>query len=294
MLVVKKSPVVLIPAGALFISFSGVWVTWAAVHPLVSAFYRVFFATLFLVVICVLKRDYQALTCRQWLLVLLAGISFSGDLVCWHAAIGAIGPGLATILGNFQVFLLTGLAIFLLHEKYTLKFFISIPLAFLGIAMIIGLDLGQLSSNDRTGIFLGLATAAFYAIFILILRKLQASLATGSIFFSLMLCSASTALVLAGALLFSNHSFAIAVGSPLGSLISLGLFSQVIGWLLITNGLPLTSPAIAGLMLLLQPALAFCWDVLIFNRQTALLNWLGVCLALAAIYMGMSNRPKVN
>ena len=294
MITATKSPVVLILTGALFISFSGVWVTWADVHPLVSAFYRVFFGTLFLVTICALKRDFQPLTPNQWLLVLLAGISFGGDLICWHASIDYIGPGLATILGNFQVFLLTGYAIFILHERCTLKFIISLPLAFFGISMIIGLDFSSLPHTDRTGIFLGLATAAFYAVFILILRRLQASLATDSIFFSLMLCSASTALVLGIGMVGLNQSFIITSGYTLGSLICLGLFSQVIGWLLITNALPMTSPAIAGLILLLQPALAFCWDVLIFNRPTELLNWLGVAVALIAIYLGMAGSRKRN
>jgi drug/metabolite transporter (DMT)-like permease len=44
------------------------------------------------------------------------------------------------------------------------------------------------------------------------------------------------------------------------------------------------------LILLLQPALAFVWDVLFFQRPTTLVNWLGVMLALAAIYLGMAGQ----
>ncbi|MEE4166461.1 MAG: EamA family transporter, partial [Desulfocapsaceae bacterium] len=54
------------------------------------------------------------------------------------------------------------------------------------------------------------------------------------------------------------------------------------------NSLPRVKASIAGLLLLLQPALSFVWDVLIFNRYTTLLNWTGVVLGLAAIYLGMS------
>jgi drug/metabolite transporter (DMT)-like permease len=46
------------------------------------------------------------------------------------------------------------------------------------------------------------------------------------------------------------------------------------------------------LILLLQPALAFIWDVLIFNRPTDILNWTGVVLTLAAIYMGLTGKAK--
>jgi drug/metabolite transporter (DMT)-like permease len=42
-----------------------------------------------------------------------------------------------------------------------------------------------------------------------------------------------------------------------------------------------------GLILLLQPSLSFVWDVIIFQRETSMVNWLGVFMVLAAIYIGM-------
>jgi drug/metabolite transporter (DMT)-like permease len=86
----------------------------------------------------------------------------------------------------------------------------------------------------------------------------------------------------------TNTSFAIPSLFSLLSLLALALFSQTIGWALISSSLPKIAPSIAGLILLLQPALAFVWDVVIFNRATTIMNWIGVAIALAAIYMGMS------
>jgi drug/metabolite transporter (DMT)-like permease len=48
-------------------------------------------------------------------------------------------------------------------------------------------------------------------------------------------------------------------------------------------------PSVAGLLLLLQPSLAFVWDVLIFQRPTSATQWLGVAIVLSAIYLGMSS-----
>jgi drug/metabolite transporter (DMT)-like permease len=45
---------------------------------------------------------------------------------------------------------------------------------------------------------------------------------------------------------------------------------------------------------LLQPALAFVWDVLFFQRPTTLINWLGVLIALVAIYMGMARQSAAD
>jgi drug/metabolite transporter (DMT)-like permease len=75
-------------------------------------------------------------------------------------------------------------------------------------------------------------------------------------------------------------------------LIALGLFSQTVGWLLITHALPHIPAGIAGLILLLQPSLAFVWDVIFFDRQTSSLAWVGVALALSAIYMGATSAQK--
>ena len=44
-------------------------------------------------------------------------------------------------------------------------------------------------------------------------------------------------------------------------------------------------------VLLLQPALAFIWDVVLFDRPTAVLEVVGAMLALVAIYLG-SAREK--
>jgi drug/metabolite transporter (DMT)-like permease len=50
--------------------------------------------------------------------------------------------------------------------------------------------------------------------------------------------------------------------------------------------LPAVFASLAGFILLLQPSLAFVWDVLLFQRPTSLMNWVGVSIVLFAIYLG--------
>ena len=78
------------------------------------------------------------------------------------------------------------------------------------------------------------------------------------------------------------------------ALMALGLFSQVIGWILITNALPKIQASLFGFILLLQPALAFVWDVLFFQRPTSLINWIGVFIVLIAIYCGSVKLSQSN
>jgi drug/metabolite transporter (DMT)-like permease len=93
-------------------------------------------------------------------------------------------------------------------------------------------------------------------------------------------------------MLHAGDSFTIPNSKSLLALLGLGLFSQTIGWVLIANAMPKIRASFTGLILLLQPALAFIWDVLIFNRPTDILNWTGVILTLAAIYMGLTGKAR--
>ena len=288
----KHITLVNILSGACFISFSGIWVAWSGVEPTVSAFYRVFFGALFLIIPCAIKHEFRKVTLHKFLMVFLCGLCFAADLLCWHSCINYIGPGLATIVGNFQVFILTFVSVLFLGEKITLRFLISVPLAIGGLFLIIGFKWSELPTGYSTGIWLGLATALFYSAFILTLRKVQTMQTEPLFFFNLLLVSLSSSVFLGITILFSGSNFTIPTPSSLGSLLCLALLSQTIGWNFISKGLSKIAPFIAGIILLLQPALAFIWDVLIFDRQTSLLNWFGVFVALSAIYMGMTSSGK--
>ena len=139
---------------------------------------------------------------------------------------------------------------------------------------------------------MGILTAFLYASFLLSLRKLQSGMGQSSFFYVLMLVSLATAFFLAIEMIRSGDTFQIPGIKSFFALGALGLFSQVIGWILITNALPHVRASYSGLILLIQPALAFVWDVLFFERSTTLINWGGVVLALFAIYIATTGKFK--
>jgi drug/metabolite transporter (DMT)-like permease len=282
-------PLVRILAGAVLISFSGVWVTWSGVSPSVSAFYRVFFGTIFLLVICLVKKELKPVSPRTLSLVVLCSLCFAADLVCWHTSVLYIGPGLATILANFQVFVLTIASVLYFGLKIRPGFLLSLPLAFLGLLLIVGFQWTGLSDNYQTGIYLGLAAALLYAGFLLSLRKIQEAQAPISSLYGLLLVSGVSSIFLAAQVLLAGDHFRLPHLGSFGALVGLALLSQTIGWAVISNSLPRVVPSIAGLVLLLQPSLSFVWDVVLFERQTSAVQWLGVGVTLAAIYLGMSS-----
>ncbi len=204
-----------------------------------------------------------------------------------------MGPGLGTILPNFQVFILAAVGVVFMGERLRLTFLASVPLALLGLFLVVGVGGSPLGADYRKGVLCGLAAAACYAGFLLSIRKLQGEQQGVTFFSVLAMVSLATAAFLALEVLRLGASFAIPDGRSLLALVALGFGSQFAGWLLITNALPHIRASLSGLILLLQPALAFVWDVLFFHRPTSLLNWTGVLLALLAIYLGAHRPPAV-
>ena len=283
--------------GAILISFSSVFVKTSQVHPLVSAFYRVFFGCFFLTCACWIKKEFKSKGLKKNLLAILCGLVFGLDLFCWHMSIQYVGPGLATILVNCQVFVLAIVGWLVFKEQLGVWFVLSVPLAFLGLFMVIGLDINQLRPDDLLGLGYGLLTAVWYSIFLLLLRHVQsdespAKGSGGTVFYYQVVLTAACSFFLGAAVLAFGHSFAIPTGTSLFSLLGLGFLSQAFAWGMISNSLPGVPASRAGLILLLQPALSFFWDVLFFNRQTGIEGWAGVMMVLTAIYLGMAGRVK--
>jgi drug/metabolite transporter (DMT)-like permease len=272
--------------GAVMISFSGVWVKLSHVTPTASAFYRVFFGGIILLSAALLRREMVWHGGRHLMLSLVCGFLFAIYLVFYHYSVMYVGPGLGTILPNFQVFILAMTGMFFFGEKVRLLFIISIPLAFIGLFLIVGIDWKQLDQLNKIGVYFGLAAAVCYAAFLLSLRKLQSDQTGLSFFYVLMMVSLAASAFLALEIFRHGDTFIIPDLQSFYALVALGLFSQTIGWMLITHALPVILASLSGFILLLQPALAFVWDVLIFQRPMSLVNWAGVFIVLMAIYFG--------
>ncbi len=279
-------------AGAVMISFSAVFVKLAHVGPTVAGFYRMLFGGLILATIVLARREKLWFTRRAAMLCVICGLIFAADLFFWHRSIHRIGPGLSTMLANFQVFFFGAFGVVILRERIGGRLAISISLAIIGLAMIVGVDFSAMTSGYRLGVIFGLLTALSYASYLIVFRKLQTGTKLGSSFLTVAVISVTSALTLGLVGFVEGESFRIPDVQSLFSLVGYGLAGQVIGWVLIARGLPLVRTSNAGLILLLQPAMAFVWDVLFFGRPTAPIEGVGAFIALAAIYLGSLSRPE--
>ena len=291
------NPTLRLLAGAAMISFAPVFVRLTPVSPTDSAFYRTLFGGLMLAAWVFARRTPVERRSGVALVALLAAaLLFAADLAVWHRSIWYVGPGLATLLGNFQVFVLAMVGILFFREKARWELLLAIPMAFVGLGLIVGFDWRSLDADYRWGIFFGLATALFYSAYILALRRARAASPQGSIASDLMIVSLVSAACLYVGSGVGGAGIAVPDPGAAWMLAAYALVAQVVGWLLISGSLPHVPASRVGLILLLQPTLAFIWDVLIFAREFGAQETVGAALAIAAIGLGSlprrgGNRP---
>ena len=278
--------------GAAAISTTSLFVKLAHVGPTVSAFYRMAFGGAMLLIGLLALRRWQRVRVADlgWLLV--PAVAFALDLMVWHRSILYVGPGLATLLGNFQVFLMALAGFFLYRERLGWPFLAGVALGFVGLYLLVGLDWSAVGAQYRLGVVLGIATGVAYAIYMLSTRHAQRSghvrLAPAQL---LCVTSLLCAVVLGIAAIVEGDSFALPDLQAWSSLLGLAFFGQVLGWVLLTAAMPRLPASLIGLLLLLQPALSFVVDVILFARPTRATDWIGVGLSLLGIFVGSYRKP---
>jgi len=272
--------------GAILLSFAPIMVRVSASPPTTVAFYRMLLGGMILLAFQVARGKQFSIGRRTSLILFAAGFAFAFDLFFWHRSIHLIGPGLATLLSGFQVFILALFSVLFLHERMRWQIAVAIPLAFVGIAMIIGIDWTALTDGYRTGIAFGLTTAVCYSAFLLIMRWQRINDTSGATpLVEVAWMSLACAGVLALTAQATNESLIITGSGEVLLLLAYALIA-VIGLVVISWSLDKVATSLVGLLLLMEPTFAYVWDLTFFSRETTVIELAGAALALGAIYLG--------
>ena len=278
--------------GAALISTTSIFVRWAHVEPTTSAFYRMAFGGVMLLGLQIAARRWRMPDRGEIAWLFLPALAFGADLMIWHRSIREVGPGLATLLGNFQVFIMAGVGIVFYRERPGWRFALGVALALAGLWLLVGAGWDTLTPRYRFGVLLGVLTGVAYAVYMLSLRHAQLRRRDLPPERVLCLVSLLCAAMLGCAVAVEGSGFAIPDGQTWIALLGLALFGQVLGWVLIARAMPQLPASMVGLLLLLQPALSFVLDVLLFARPTAPADWIGLGLSLFGIFVA-SARPRL-
>jgi drug/metabolite transporter (DMT)-like permease len=225
--------------------------------------------------------------------IVLGAIFFSLDLWFWHRSIIYVGPGLSTLLANFQILILPFLALIFFNQKTQRIQIFSIALGLLGLFLITGQSWEIAGNNYKLGILFGLLTAISYAGYIISMKRIDHNAAVNSDpIFNLLFVSLISAGLLFLFSIIEQVPLEIKSSSELIWMICYGLFSHVLGWFFILNGLQKISAVTVGIILLTQPILSYVWDVIIFKKIILPIEYFGIVSVLLAMIITIKSENQ--
>lgn len=272
-------------AAAVGISMAGIIFVLSGASPSTAVVFRCLYALPLLW--WLMRREEAVYGRRPWRVrrwAFLAGIFFAGDLLLFHHAILLIGAGLATVLVNLQVVIVTLAAWLIWHERPSPAQALAVPIALAGVVLISGvLDDGAYGLDPALGAMLAMLTAICYAGYLLLLRKgRDRRRAAGPILDATVACLLTA--VVAG--------FVVGELDPMPALsmhawlLLLALTAQVGGQVMIAVALPRLPAAATSLILLIQPVLAAVVATVVLSESPSPAQLLGVVLILGGVLLG--------
>lgn len=179
-------------AGLVGISFAAIFVRLALpAPPVVSAFYRMLFASLALGSWLLLRGRRLELPRRSALAALASGLCFGTDLALWHTAIVHTSVATATLLVNTTPVYVGLYWVLVLRRPLSARFALGAALALAGASLLLGVSWQEVAGPR--GAALALAAAVFYSGYLLLM---SAARRAGEALPALFLASLGSTLVL--------------------------------------------------------------------------------------------------
>ncbi|MEZ4769628.1 MAG: DMT family transporter [Caldilineales bacterium] len=278
----------LLGVGIVCIGLSAIWVKWADLPGLVSAFYRVFIASVVLVPWWLMSR--RKLPRRRALaLTGLGGVFFALDLALWNTALLITSAAQATLLAN-NAPLWVGLgALLIFREKLPRLYWIGLVLAMAGMALV-ARPAGAQGLAFDAGSLLALGASLLYAAYLLSTQRVRGS--TDTLTFMTVSVVSSATLLLVICLLTGATLTGFAATTWL-ALLGLGLISQLGGWLSINFVLGVLPATQVSVSLLGQVIVTTVLAAIIFGEMPTAVQTAGAVAVLAGIYLVMrARRPR--
>ena len=282
--------------GAAIIGTNGMMVRLSHTAPTVSAFWRMLLAAIMLALLVQFRHGWKRMPRSAWPWIAVPAIAFACDLWMWHRSILIVGPGLSTLLANTQVFFMAVAGVLVFGERLGGRFYLGWLCAFFGLWLLLGGDWATLPAEYRWGVWLGLGAGVAYAAYNIGIKRSQTEAGLGKARAPVeqVLCIAAfgSALCLGLMGVAAGATFAPPSLHAWGILLALAAVGHCLSWILISRAMVALPVAVAGLLLLAQPIVAYLLDVAIFDLPTTPRQWLGLAVTLAGIFVASMRRRR--
>ncbi len=192
----------------------------------------------------------------------LPGVLFAGDFAVWHASFAHTSVANSTVLANVSIVIVTVFAWWFWKERIASMFVVGAGLAGIGVILLVysSSERGEVvpGGNPILGDALGLATAFFYASYLLTTKRFRRDHPAPRLMFW---SSTVAACLLLPVALWHGDRFLPQNALGWAPLIAVGVISHAGGQGLIAYGLAGLPASLAAISLLVQPV------------ATALLGW---------------------
>ncbi len=274
--------------GALAISFAPMLYIFSGENPLTGAFFRMLYALPLLGIIILFSKKQDPRNSQTRIVAFMAGIILAFDFASYHSAIDWIGSGIATLIGNSQVIIVTLISWWLLNEKPNRAILVALPVVMLGLVLISGIwDSEPYGESPLKGVFAGVLAAFFYSGFLLMYRYSNKTLAPSANLQFDATSGAVLGLFILGimplqALSIEPVNFQPSWPSHAWLFLLAGI-CQTLGWIAISYSLPRLPGAHTSFAILLQPVLTILWGVLFLSESPSVQQTFGMVLILSSI-----------
>ena len=274
---------VALTGGILGLAFSPLLVRASEIGPSATAVQRVLLAMPVLAVwMLIEQRGLGALTAisrRDWLTLVLAGTFWTGDLVAWHWGLRLTSIANASLLTMTGPIFVTLGSWLLFNERVSRGFLFGLIVSLAGAAPLVATSV-ELSGDHLLGDAIAVATAGFFAAYLIAIKQLRGGLPTGTIM--CLTCLFSLPGLFAAAWLSGEP---LAPSTLRGWLLALALAlsAQAFGQALIALAMSRLPAPFTSMSLLVQPFLAILLGWLILSEPATALQFLGGFVVLAGI-----------
>jgi len=289
----SRGNAVMVVTGAIITGPSSTFMQAAHVSAATAAAYRCLYAVPVLVILAeVERRRIGGRARRERLLALTAGCFLGLDLVLWGHSIAGLGAGIATVVSNLQVFPVSLLGWLVLRERPGRRLLMAAPVAVAGMLLLAGAaGAGPTGSDPVAGLAYGLGSSCCFAVFLICLRMSQRGQHVVGPLLDATLGGAASATI-AGLATGSLSVPPPASAEPY--LILLALWSQIVGWLLITYGLRGMRAARGALLFLINPLVALAVAAVALGERPSAAQLAGCAIVCVAVAVGSRGRDQAS
>ena len=267
--------------GVLGASLSAIFVRLADAPSLVLVLYRVFFATILLVPVILLRHrdELSQLNGKPLLLAIISGVFLGLHFTFYFESLRWTSIAAAVVLTDTEVFFVALAMFVVLKEKITARGWIGIAITFIGGVLIALADAGNGNDALRGDLF-AISAAFCVAVYTLIGRYCRRSMSTFVYTFVVYAASSLTVLIL-----LLVRGTPLLGYSPVNLLSGLGLavFCTLLGHSVFSWGLKYEKASFVSVAKLMEPVFASLMGLVLFAEIPAVLVIIGGAVVIGGI-----------